>query len=83
MFNPGEVVCEFCMKTISRDATKHVNRMNKRADEQQELIQNLVSPGPEEDVKKELWNEHYADSHDASTVWAHVDDKKGGSKKRR
>jgi len=82
MFKMGEVICDFCKKTISRDATRHSAKMNKRKDEEEDMLMNMASPGKEEDVKGDLRDEHFANSHDASAVWARDDSSKGGSKRR-
>ncbi|MFH1054692.1 MAG: hypothetical protein V1744_01215 [Candidatus Altiarchaeota archaeon] len=81
MFNPGEAVCESCKKTISRGASKHADRMNRRMDEQAELFMNIAAPGGDEDVKGDMRHEHYVNTHDASAVWADGGAKKGGSRK--
>ncbi len=44
--------------------------MNRRMDEQRELMMNLASPGADEDVVEDMRREHYVDTHDATAVWA-------------
>jgi hypothetical protein len=70
MFKPGEVICEFCKKTVTRDASKHAERMNRRKDQEEELFKTIAAPGAEEDTKDDMHFEHYVDHHDASAVWA-------------
>lgn len=79
MFKPGEVICDFCKKTVSRDATRHAERMNRRKDQEEEMLMNLAAPGKDDETKEDMSFEHYVDTHDASAVWA-GDDK---GKKRR
>ena len=81
MFKGGEVICDFCKKTVSKDATRHSDRMNKRKEQEEEMFMNMASPGEEEDVKKDLRDEHFADTHDASAVWASDGGPKGKRKR--
>jgi hypothetical protein len=78
-----DVICDFCRKTVSRDATRHAAKMNRRKDEEEEMLMNMASPGKEEDVKGDLKQEHYANQQDASAVWARDDPSKGGSKRKK
>jgi|WetSurMetagenome_2_1015567.scaffolds.fasta_scaffold1533767_2 hypothetical protein len=79
IFKPSEVICDFCKKTLSRDATKHVARMNRTKDQEEEMLMNLATPGKDDDTKEDMQFEHYVDHHDASAVWA--DSKGKGQKK--
>ena len=76
IFKAGEVICDFCKKTVVKDATRHANKMNMRKEQEEELFQTMAHPGEEEDAKKSLRDEHFTDTHDASAVWAKGDDKK-------
>ena len=70
IFKLGEVICEFCKKTVSRDASKHAERMNRRKEQEEDLLMNIAAPGKDEDSKDDMRFEHYVDNHDASAVWA-------------
>ena len=83
IFKAGEVICEFCRKTVSRDATRHTAQMNRKKDEEEEMFMNIASPGEEEDVKGDMRYEHFVDTHDASAVWARDDGSRGGDRRRR
>jgi uncharacterized Zn finger protein (UPF0148 family) len=82
IFKAGEVICEFCRKTVIKDATRHSERMNRRKEQEEEIFQTIAAPGKEEPTTKEdMMYEHYTDTHDASAVWADNDPKKGKGKK--
>lgn len=78
----GKPVCDFCLKMVSKDATRHSAKMNRRQEEQEEMFMNIATPGAEEDTRKEMSHQHYVDTHDAASVWVDNDAKKGGSRKR-
>ena len=80
MYIGTEVICDFCKKTVSRDATRHANKLNRRKDEEEEMLMNLAAPGKEEDLKGDMKHEHFIDTHDASAVWARDDSQKGKRK---
>ena len=73
IFKGGAVICDFCRKTVSKDATRHAARLNKKKDEEEGLFMTIAAPGPEEDVKGDMRQEHFVDTHDASAVWASDD----------
>jgi uncharacterized Zn finger protein (UPF0148 family) len=82
IFKPGEFICEFCRKTVVRDATKHSVRMNRKKEQEEELFQTIATPGKDEpDTVEDMKYEHYTDTHDASAVWADGQAKKGKDKK--
>jgi predicted amidophosphoribosyltransferase len=82
IYKPGEAVCDSCRRTISRDASRHANRMNKYKDQEKDLFMNLAFPGKdEEDLKEDMRHQHYVDTYDASAVW--VDDENVKNKKQR
>jgi uncharacterized Zn finger protein (UPF0148 family) len=80
VFAKGEIICQFCKKTVSRDATKHATRMNRRKEQEEDLMTTIAAPGNEEDSKEDMHFQHYVDTHDASSVWADDPDKKGKRK---
>jgi len=82
LFGKGEVICEFCRKTVVRDATRHAVRMNRKVEEEQEMFMNMAAPGKDEpETKEDMQYQHYVDTHDASAVWAHDDHSKKGKKR--
>jgi len=84
VFKPGEAVCDSCRRTIGKDASRHADRMNRRMEQEADLLMNLAFPGgDEEDFKQDMSRQHYVDTHDASAVWVDDDALKGKGKKRR
>ena len=79
IFKSGQPVCDFCLKTISKGATRHAERFNRRVEEQEDMLMSIAAPGKDEDTKKEMGFQHYVETHDASAVWA--DDGKGKRRK--
>ena len=78
MYKPGEFICEFCKKTVVKDATRHSARMNRKSEQEEEMFMNLAAPGQDEpDMKEDMRYEHYTDTHDASAVWVDEGAKKG------
>ncbi len=53
-------ICGFCRKTISKEATKKANRMNRDRESQIDMLSNITSPGGEEE-------------EDVSSVWVEED----------
>ncbi|MBD3388308.1 MAG: hypothetical protein GF416_04455 [Candidatus Altiarchaeales archaeon] len=84
VFKPGQSVCDSCRRTISKDASRHADRMNWRKDQEEELFMNISQPGKDEyeDQRESMRRQHYVDSHDASAVWADSDSGKGKRRKR-
>ncbi|MCX6695561.1 MAG: hypothetical protein NTU61_04635 [Candidatus Altiarchaeota archaeon] len=68
LYNPAEAVCYTCRKMISKGASKHVDRMNKRAEMDEILADTIENPGKID--KDDPRFEHYVETYDASAVWA-------------
>ena len=81
---PGVAVCDSCRRTISKDASRHANRMNWRKDQEEDLYLNIAYPGKEEeDLKDDLGYQHYVDTHDATEVWVDEEHRGGRGRRRR
>ncbi|MBU0762613.1 MAG: hypothetical protein KKD39_06270 [Candidatus Altiarchaeota archaeon] len=65
----NQPICSFCRKTISKEATKKTNRLNRQREEQIDMMTNMTSPGGEEE-------------EDATSVWVEEDFEEASKKKK-